>query len=207
MDCENCSHYCLLLVFYGLTFVSLCTRWYLVFPLFGGLCLFSIVTDSFEIWETFLYTTIGLLGGVGVKYIAHTTRILPKKLLRHYHTLLVYFLELLAAPFIFWYIDEVVEETGFPIGLWTSLIIYVGWFIVVYNFNFRHEGMLEQSEVDIAHYNQTYVHWFLSLLPFYASSLFLVTNIIKLLIGMALLGIFLWIEKWLTVEKSSHARL
>lgn len=194
--CDFCNNHYLLPLFYGITFVSLLTRWY-AFPLLYIYLLLLTLIDwvKISVLEVLVYTTFGLLAGVFVKYGAGTTRILPKNLLKHHHILLIYLFELLLAPFIIYPIDAIIPHTGYPIGVITSLVLYVGWFLFAYNINFRHEGMLSQPDVDVAMYNQTYLHWFYALLPFYATALLPLHVVAKIAIGLFLLGLLLLIEK------------
>jgi len=197
MECEFCSSNYLLPLFYGITFVTLCTRWYAFPALYAFLLLLNFVdwitlTHS----EVFVYTSLGLLIGLCVKYGSHTTRILPKNILRHYHILLVYLFELLLAPFIFYRIDAVVPQTGYPVGIWMSLIFYVAWFILVYNTNFRYEGMLKQPDPDQAFYNQTYFYWFVALLPYYAAALVPVPPLLSVALGFLCLCVLILGERY-----------
>jgi hypothetical protein len=197
--CDFCNNHYLLPLFYGITFVSLFTRWYTFPLLYIYVFLLTLVEwIKLSVLEAFVYTSFGLLAGICVKYIAHTTRILPKNLLKHHHILLIYLFELLLAPFIIFRIDTVIAHTGYPIGVTMSLVFYVGWFLLAYNINFRHEGMLSQPDVDVALYNQTYLHWFYALLPFYATALLSIHVIAKIGIGLFLLCVLLFIERHVT---------
>lgn len=196
MECEFCSSFFLLPVFFGVTFVLLCTRYYLVPLLFAAVLSLTVVSwIPLHVPETVFYLLVGLASGALLKYGGRTTRILPKNLLKHNHNLLVYVFELLTVPVLFYLVDDVAEVTGYPSGLLVSFAGYVGWFIVTYNVNFRHEGMLKQSEVDVALYNQTYLYWFASLVPFYLAALVPMGPPAQCVIGFLALGVLLLLER------------
>jgi len=195
--CDFCNDHYLLPLFYAITFVLLVTRWWTVPLLFLYLLLLTLIEwIELSVLEVFVYTAFGLLAGFCLKFVSHTSRILPKNILKHHHILIIYLLELLLAPFIIYRIDDAIPSTGYPIGLSMSFVVYVGWFLLAYNVNFRHEGMLKKPDYDVALYNQTYLHWFCAMLPFYATALLRPLHVLlRIALGLLLLGGLLLVER------------
>lgn len=183
MSCSFCSDDFLLYMFYGIAFSMLSPH-----PVLLPVFIFAVLTAAVAllpvsgILEVMLFSLIGVAYGYGLRWQASADRVVPDNVHKRHRLLFLHIAELVVAPFLFWDIDSTLPG-GYPAGLAMSFVFYNGYFILVYNINYRHE----QTRLKISdQFSWTYFLWYASLLPFYAGALSpLDSNILRALVGGA----------------------
>jgi hypothetical protein len=168
---EPCSNLSLLYTFYGIAIGFSGTNAFYAGFAYATLLVVTLFSSSgLTVLPASLHFLFGFVCGFSIARLLHTVVIAPKNVLRNRYQLILYFVELAAGLLIFAYIDERVPENGFPVGLWCSLLLYVLWFGSIYFINFKYGGF-DSKNYGIRHeFTYTYIYWFSTMLPFFATS-------------------------------------
>lgn len=172
-----CSNLALLYTFYGIA-VGISSRNIGYLSAVYAVLLFLSMWTSYglDVLDTTLHFGLGLVSGYTIARVLKTVMIAPTNIVKHKYQLVLYIVELAVAVMIFAFVDEIVPENGFPVGLWMSFLGYVLYFGAVYFINFKYGAFETKNSTNVVLFTRTYLYWFLALIPYYATSSLLFWN-------------------------------
>lgn len=206
-ECEfaaaPCSNLALLYTFYGVA-VGISSRnvGYLS-TVYAVLLFLSLWTDrGLGAFDTTLHFALGLVSGFTIARVLKTVLIAPTNIVKHKYQLVLYVVELAVGALVFVFVDETLEETGFPVGLWLSFLAYVLYFGVLYFVNYKHGAFETKNSRNLVMFTRTYLYWFMAMFPYYLTASFLFWN--RYVSGVIATGIVLSVT--LLVAFTSQSR-
>jgi hypothetical protein len=180
-ECEfaasPCSNLALLYTFYGIAVALSSHNIGYLSAVYAALLFLSLWTNyGLDIFDTTFHFCLGLVPGYTIAKVLRTVMIAPTSIAKHTYQVVLYIVQLAVAVLVFAFVDEVVPENGFPVGLWMSFLAYVLYFGALYFVNFKYGAFDTKNSTNLALFTRTYVYWFLALIPYYATASLLFWN-------------------------------
>ena len=172
-----CSNMALFYTFYGVAVAMSSRNIGYVSLVYAVLLLLSVWTEfGLNTLDTTVHFGLGFVAGYTIAAVLKTVVIAPTNVLKDKYHLVLYIVELAVAAFVFVFVDEIVPENGFPVGLWMAFLGYVLWFGAVYFINFKYGGLETKNARDVVLFTRTYLYWFLALVPYFVTASLLFLN-------------------------------